>query len=264
MLAGARSVILFCFLFAATFAAVLPVQAQTNGASPSVTSMGFGGRFMNGVSPSVTSLGTNSYSDRWSVFGSCCANFVWPANRNTGSERHRHRKKKEDAPLVGIGAIGVMEPVYIPFAAAEETGDDEDSLDRDSLDQDLPNGDSPDGDPPDGDSLKHDSGLDSGPRNPDPPVIHARRPDAGYKSLTTARPNPDDTADPVATQLSTALVFKDGHRSEVVNYAIVGDTLFDFDGRKRKILLADLDLPATHKANDDRGVDFQIPANTVQ
>jgi hypothetical protein len=79
MLAGARSVILFCFLFAATFAAVLPVQAQTNGASPSVTSMGFGGRFMNGVSPSVTSLGTNSYSDRWSVFGSCCANFVWPA-----------------------------------------------------------------------------------------------------------------------------------------------------------------------------------------
>jgi hypothetical protein len=28
--------------------------------------------------------------------------------------------------------------------------------------------------------------------------------------------------------------------------------------------LSDLDLPATHKANDDRGVDFQIPASTGQ
>jgi hypothetical protein len=57
------------------------------------------------------------------------------------------------------------------------------------------------------------------------------------------------------------LVFKDGHRSEVLNYAIVGDTLFDFgDGRTRKILLADLDLSATRKANDNRGVDFQVPA----
>jgi len=59
------------------------------------------------------------------------------------------------------------------------------------------------------------------------------------------------------------LVFKDGHHSDVFNYAIVGDTLFDFSGgRSRKILLADLDLPATQKANDDRGVDFEIPAST--
>jgi len=46
----------------------------------------------------------------------------------------------------------------------------------------------------------------------------------------------------------------------VLNYAIVGDTLFDFGtGRTKKILLTDLDLKATQKANDDRGVDFQIP-----
>jgi hypothetical protein len=46
----------------------------------------------------------------------------------------------------------------------------------------------------------------------------------------------------------------------VLNYAIVGDTLFDFAaGRTHKILLADLDLKATRKANDDRGVDFQVP-----
>jgi hypothetical protein len=53
----------------------------------------------------------------------------------------------------------------------------------------------------------------------------------------------------------------------VLNYAIVGDTLFDFDladGRTRKILVSDLDLPATRKANDERGVDFQIPASTAR
>jgi hypothetical protein len=67
----------------------------------------------------------------------------------------------------------------------------------------------------------------------------------------------------VAAQPSTVLVFKDGHKSDVLNYAIVGDALFDLGaGRTHKILLADLDLPATHKANDDRGVDFQIPAST--
>jgi hypothetical protein len=61
------------------------------------------------------------------------------------------------------------------------------------------------------------------------------------------------------------LIFKDGHRSDVLNYAIAGDTLFDFSaGRTHKIPLSDLDLPATHKANDDRGVDFQIPDGTGQ
>ncbi|MGA7629450.1 MAG: hypothetical protein WCB11_01705, partial [Terriglobales bacterium] len=70
--------------------------------------------------------------------------------------------------------------------------------------------------------------------------------------------NPEDS---VTVQPSTTLVFKDGHQSDVINYAIVGDTLFEFaEGRTRKILLAELDLPATQKANDDRGVDFQIPA----
>jgi hypothetical protein len=45
----------------------------------------------------------------------------------------------------------------------------------------------------------------------------------------------------------------------------VGDTLFDFGaGRTHKILLADLDLAATRKANDDRGVDFQIPASATR
>jgi hypothetical protein len=57
------------------------------------------------------------------------------------------------------------------------------------------------------------------------------------------------------------LVFKDGHQQEVSNYAIVGGTLYDLsDGRSRKIALAQLDLPATVKQNDGRGIDFELPA----
>ena len=65
---------------------------------------------------------------------------------------------------------------------------------------------------------------------------------------------------PVVAQPSTVLVFRDGHRVELQNYAIVGDTIFDLaENRSRKIRLADIDLPATRRANDERGVDFQVP-----
>ncbi|HXX01791.1 MAG TPA: hypothetical protein VEJ00_11280, partial [Candidatus Acidoferrales bacterium] len=61
----------------------------------------------------------------------------------------------------------------------------------------------------------------------------------------------------------TVLVFKDGEKLEVGNYAIVGATLFDLSpGHHRKITLADLDLDATQKLNDDRGVIFQLPASS--
>jgi len=69
----------------------------------------------------------------------------------------------------------------------------------------------------------------------------------------------EDTPAP-AVEVKTVLVYKDGHKEEVANYAIVGDQLFDFTNGKRKIAVADLDITATVKANDDRGVDFQLPA----
>lgn len=60
--------------------------------------------------------------------------------------------------------------------------------------------------------------------------------------------------------VSTTLVYRDGHRSEVENYAIVGNTLWVFnDQRRKKIPLAELDLQATQQANEDRGVDFLPP-----
>lgn len=59
---------------------------------------------------------------------------------------------------------------------------------------------------------------------------------------------------------ATKLIFRDQHTEEIQNYAIVGQTLWIFTGdRTKKIMLAELDLPATKKANEDHGVAFQIP-----
>jgi hypothetical protein len=58
----------------------------------------------------------------------------------------------------------------------------------------------------------------------------------------------------------TVLVFWDGHRSEVQNYGIVGQTLWVFTERHaRKYPISDLDLPATKTANEQRGVEFVVP-----
>lgn len=61
-------------------------------------------------------------------------------------------------------------------------------------------------------------------------------------------------------QPATLLVFRDQHKQEVRNYAIVGPTLWSFGQRTEKIPLSDLDLTATAKANDERGLTFHIPA----
>jgi len=59
---------------------------------------------------------------------------------------------------------------------------------------------------------------------------------------------------------ATALVFRDQHIEEVRNYAIAGETLWVLNAQAaKKIPLAQLDLAATVKMNDDRGVDFQVP-----
>jgi hypothetical protein len=62
----------------------------------------------------------------------------------------------------------------------------------------------------------------------------------------------------------SVLVFRDGHRQEVTNYAIMGDNVYVFDKVHKKIALADLDVPATIKANDDRGLEFKVPASPTQ
>lgn len=88
-----------------------------------------------------------------------------------------------------------------------------------------------------------------------PPVQNVPAPHAVQADNSAPEPQQPQPVQPV-----TVLVFKDGHKLEVGNYAIVGTTLFDLTaGHPRKIALADLDLEATQKQNDDRGVVFQLP-----
>jgi hypothetical protein len=67
---------------------------------------------------------------------------------------------------------------------------------------------------------------------------------------------------PPATQISadTVFVFRDHRSEEIQNYAIVGKTLWVFtEQRARKVPIAELDVPATTKANEARGVEFRLP-----
>jgi hypothetical protein len=67
-------------------------------------------------------------------------------------------------------------------------------------------------------------------------------------------------------ELPTVLIFRDGHREQVPEYAIVDSILYaggDYwqSGRWTKnIQLSALDIPATMKANHDNGVDFTLPS----
>ncbi len=75
-----------------------------------------------------------------------------------------------------------------------------------------------------------------------------------------ARESSGSQARPKTEVQPTQLVFRDKHTEDVQNYAIVGQTFWVLDPqRARSIPLSELDIPATKKANDDRGVDFQLP-----
>jgi hypothetical protein len=87
-------------------------------------------------------------------------------------------------------------------------------------------------------------------------------PERDYRSDMNREPAAEERApeQPVADQPATVLVFKDGHKQEIANYAIIGGTLYDLsEGKSKKVALAELDLSATVKQNDDRGVEFKLP-----
>jgi hypothetical protein len=87
---------------------------------------------------------------------------------------------------------------------------------------------------------------------PDPP-----QPEAA-PAPKPAEPSPAEAR----ALIPIVLVYRDGHQKEVSNYAIIGQTLYDLGTFvAHKIPLADLNLKATMKANDDRGVEFSVPAS---
>ncbi len=81
---------------------------------------------------------------------------------------------------------------------------------------------------------------------------------AEQQSGAAAKPVPQ----PPEAQIrgDTVLVFRDGHSEEIENYAIIGKTLWVFtEQRARKVPIAELNVPATTKANEARGIDFRVP-----
>jgi hypothetical protein len=196
--------------------------AQINGAPASVTSPGFGGRAVNGTPSSVTSLGPQGYSPRGrATFSGSAAN---------PRVQHRHRLNGQYYPPA----------VYaVPVPYAVDPGEMEDSA-----------------------ADENDANYQGGP------TIFDRRgagaasyvPPKGTPQLHTLQADDDPQEVSASAPDPTVLVFKDGHTVEVGNYAIVGATLFDLtSGHHRKVALADLDLDATRRQNDDRGVTFQLP-----
>jgi hypothetical protein len=210
--------------------------AQINGVPPSVTSPGFGGHAINGTPPSVTSLGRNGYAPPQS-------GITFSTNVPHNNGHHHHHTAQSDA------YYGYVYAVPVPYAVDMSSTDDDDA----------------DADYQGGPTVfdRRGSGRDSyvPPSYAGPAHAHAQPAPAGAMQAEDA-PASESGAElaPEPPQPPTTLVFKDGQQIEIENYAIVSQTLYDLaPGHPRKIALADLDLPATEKQNDDRGVTFQLP-----
>lgn len=209
-------------------------QFKINGVPPSVTSFGFGGHpGFFGVPPSVTSIN----------FG------VVP---NTGGFRHphngfghgfHHRNPGFMSPLYG-GTYYV--PYAYPMYVMDPTVNDSGPYDAAAPEQSS------------ADSIQQELNSLKTTVNDVRDELRSARTESKPQYQAPAPPEPQE---PVADQPQTVLVFKDGHQATVMNYAIVGSTLYDLsDGHTKKVALAELDLPATVKQNDERGVEFQLPA----
>ncbi len=200
---------------------------------PSVTSLGFGGRIGGGVvPPSVTSLGFGRGNGPSRPGGH---NGFF----NSPGPRPHHRP-------YGSAYYPVWGGYYAyPILDYGDYSDQNDPGPADYADQDEYRGG---------------------------PTIFDRRGDGQYPPPgTVSEPAPTQIAaaapapepEEVSNQPKTVLVFRDGHQSEIDNYAIVGSTLYDLSGGQRhRISLDDLNLRATAQQNDDRGVDFQLPQST--
>jgi hypothetical protein len=209
--------------------------SQVNGTPASVTSPNFGGRPNSapGTPASVTSVGPSGFQTRHQFFAQ-------PANPNPPlSQRHHHHRQSSFFPATGA--------VYVPYPMLAEPETSDTSVEATSADDDR-------GGPTifdrRGSGQAARSFVDDYPRS-------ASRAQSEIESAP--RNQPAETT--VPDQPQTVLIFKDGHQVEVQNYAVVGNLLYDLTpGHHRKIAIADLDLKATAKQNDDLGISFQLPS----
>jgi len=189
---------------------------------------------VHGTPPSVTSLGFGGTGNAPHGLPPSVTS-LGPSHFGSvpspGQHHHRHNP--------GYGSV-----YYFPYAypyVVDGPPTDADNEDENDTEQ------APDG------RLSHDrrAPVPVTAANTEDLTTNAQSPVAPLLAQVDAAPQPD-----------TVLVFKDGHEVEIANYAIVGTTLYDLSQDRRwKIGLSELDLPATIKENDSRGLDFQLPAS---
>jgi hypothetical protein len=184
----------------------------------------------------VTSLGPNGFRGSTPFFTQpgCCFNNFIPGNQGFPHRPH-HQFFPGGIPVVAVPyAVPYAYPVEVPVVVPDDYEAEEYNGGPTIFDRRGP-----------------------GPSNRrDEERYSARRDETD--SAPAATPAAKD--EPVASQPDTRLVFKDGHTVDVSNYAIIGPLLYDLTpGHPRKIALADLNLTATAKQNDDRGIDFKVP-----
>ena len=205
---------------ASTFLIAITAAAQIRGVPPSVTSIG--GSHSPGVPASVTSINNTPRCCRTTLF----------QNNVPGFGQHRRFRGRFVAagfqPLFIEAPVAV--PVEVPVAVME-------------------------------DGSVAEVAEAPAPRvraRPQPAYDEQRAPAAAAaKIVEVPAARPDENPKPLP---ATILVFRDGRRAEVRDYAISGDTFYDLSqGLTKKIRLSDLDLDATVKANEDRGVPFSLP-----
>jgi hypothetical protein len=86
------------------------------------------------------------------------------------------------------------------------------------------------------------------------------RDEDAYARPARSRPAAQAQEERAQNDPATVLVFRDQHQREIQNYAIADGILWNFAPQHtERISLAALDIPATMKANEDRGIDFRLP-----
>jgi hypothetical protein len=213
-------------------------DATLHGVPPSVTSFGFGGNHgFHGVPASVTSPHFGSIPMRHHpVFDS--------------GQHHRHNRVLANPFYGGTYYAPYAYPGYVMDPGVD------DSMETDYA---APMNSDREGPDPREEARHELDSLRSTVEDYRSELRSSRQRDnAEAKQAAETRPDVDQP--PPADQPKTVLVFRDGHQLEVANYAIVGGMLYDLsEGRTKKVELAALDLRATVKQNDQRGVEFQLP-----
>ena len=243
MLGKTRPYFLLAFLLALTLC--VPVAAQVPGSSSSATSFGIAGNPAASGRANLASFGPDGFASALQPFlGNCCAiSFLSPSLvseiKPPFAPEYGHRRRDDDS------LMPIAVPVYIPYAIGYEPDESEGAPEETAAGEST---------------LAYGPGQveskSSGPVSDD---SYSGSPASDEAAEATGPP------EPVTPQPATVLVYKDGHHAQVVNYAILGDALFDFDDEHTsKIPLADLDLAATEKANDAAGVDFKLPASAIR